>query len=183
MPDADAKTKRNCSSRAHRARNAKLAMKGQAAHFRPVLLAQPSGQSACAIIGSEIAGIEKNNPLAADTSTKFPGRPDSDVLSNSIPLFFIAQNKVGLWIAREAEGRTGGIFLFKRSALRFAKISSGASGCATMFLAKRLELDVENDGSRLVVWIGAVLKLLTRYVPEYPPPVLILDRRPKSKWL
>ena len=46
-------------------------------------------------------------------TAKFPRRPDSGVLSESIPLFFIARNRAGLWVAREAEGHTGGIFLFK----------------------------------------------------------------------
>jgi len=151
-------------------------MIGQAAKF-------PPGQDARVIFDGEIARIEKNKRPVADISAKFPKRPGPDMLSNSIPLFFIAQNKVGLWIAREAEGRTGGIFLFKKSALRFAKTSGGASGCATMVLAKRLELDVENDGSRVVAWIGAALKLLSHYVPEYPPPVHILGKPLKSKRL
>jgi hypothetical protein len=54
-------------------------------------------------------------------TAKYPRRPDSGVLSESIPLFFIARNRAGLWVAREAEGHTGGIFLFKRSAVRFAE--------------------------------------------------------------
>jgi hypothetical protein len=119
-------------------------------------------QRASAIADSDIFRINKDRLLAADTADKFPERPDSDVLGSSIPLFFITRNKIGLWIAREAEGHTGGIFLFKRSALRFAKTSSGASGCATMSLANRLELDIENRGSRLVAWVAALLKLLTR---------------------
>jgi hypothetical protein len=138
-----------------------FAVTGQAARVRPALFAQPSRQRA---IGarSDVFRNEKNSFLAADTSNKFPRRPDSDVLSSSIPLFFIVQNKAGLWIAREADGNSGGIFLFKKSALRFAKTTGGASGCATMFLAKRLELDIDNRGSRLVAWVGTVLKLLTR---------------------
>jgi hypothetical protein len=35
-----------------------------------------------------------------------------------------------------------------------------------MFLAERLELDVENQGNRLIAWIGTLLNLLTRYVPK-----------------
>ena len=81
------------------------------------------------------------------------------------------------------EGRTGGVFLFKKSALRFAKKNSGTSGCATMFLAERLELDVENRGNRLIAWIGALLNLVTRYVPDYPPPIPLLERQRKPEWL
>jgi hypothetical protein len=112
----------------------------------------------------------------------FPRRPDSGVLSESIPLFFIARNRAGLWVAREAEGRTGGIFLFKRSALRFAERSSGPRGCATMFLAEHFELDVENRGDQLIGWIGAVLNVVARYIPEYPPPIPMLQKKQKGEW-
>src|SRR5580704_17694607 len=114
---------------------------------------------------------------------KFPARPKTHILSESIPPFFIARNRVGLWIAREAEGPTGGVFLFKKSALRFAKKNSGRSGCATMFLAERLELDVENPGNRLTAWIGALLNLTTRYVPDYSPPIPLFGRQRKPQWL
>jgi hypothetical protein len=120
---------------------------------------------------------------AAGREPKFPRRPHSEVLSESIILFFIARNGVGLWIAREAEGRTGGIFLFKKSALRFAQQNNAASGCATMFLAERLELDVENRGNQLIGWIGGVLSLVAHYIPEYPPPLPMLEKRRKSEWL
>ena len=115
-------------------------------------------------------------------TAKYPRRPDSGVLSESIPLFFIARNRAGLWVAREAEGRAGGIFLFRRSALRFAKRSSGPRGCATMFLAEHLELDLENRGNQLIGWIGAVLNVLARYIPEYPPPIPMLQKRQKGQW-
>ena len=115
-------------------------------------------------------------------TAKFPRRPDSGVLSESIPLFFIARNRVGLWVAREAEGRTGGIFLFKRSVLRFAERNSGPRGCATMFLAERLELDLANRGNRLIGWIGAVLNVLARYIPDYPPPIPMLQKKQKGEW-
>jgi hypothetical protein len=105
------------------------------------------------------------------------------VLNESITLFFIARNRVGLWLAREAEGRTGGIFLFKRAALRFAQQNSGASGCATMFLAERLELELQNRGNQLIGWIGKLLYLVAQYVPDYPPPLPMLEKRRKTEWL
>jgi hypothetical protein len=113
---------------------------------------------------------------------KFPRRPGSGVVSGSIPLFFIARNRAGLWVAREADGRAGGIFLFKRSAVRFAERSSGPRGCATMFLAKHFELDVENRGNQLIGWIGAVLNVLGRCIPEYPPPIPMLQKKQKGEW-
>jgi len=115
-------------------------------------------------------------------TAKFPGRPDSRVLSESIPLFFVGRNKSGLWVVREADGRTGGIFLFKRSALRFAKKKSAPVGCATMFLTERLELDVANRGSPLVAWLDAAVRMARSLVPDYPPPITIRRRIPKGEW-
>jgi hypothetical protein len=43
-------------------------------------------------------------------AVNFLRRPDLSVLSEAIPLFYIAQNKLGFWVAREAEGRGGGVF-------------------------------------------------------------------------
>jgi hypothetical protein len=137
-----------------------------------------------------ICGVVKGNQPAhrpkpavpAGMTAKFPRRPDSGVLSESIPLFFIARNRARLWVAREAEGRAGGIFLFKRSALRFAERSSGPRGCATMFLAEHFELDVENRGNQLIGWIGAVLNVVDGYIPEYPPPIPMLQKKQKGEW-
>jgi len=67
-----------------------------------------------------------------------PNRPDARVLNRAIPLFFIGRNKNGFWLAREAKGRIGGMFLLRRSALRFAQDASTPHGCATMFLAGTL---------------------------------------------
>jgi len=94
-------------------------------------------------------------------------------LSESIPLFFIGRNKVGLWVAREAEGRTGGIFLFRESAMRFSGKHSLPAGCATMFLSERFELDVENRGNPLVARLDAVLRRAAALIPDYPPPMPI----------
>jgi hypothetical protein len=102
------------------------------------------------------------------------------VLSDSIALFFIARNRSGLWIAREAEGRTGGIFLFRKSALRFNKKNSGKSGSATMFLSDRLELDVQNRGNWLVARVATVLNLISGFIPPYPPPIPLLEKRRKA---
>jgi len=82
-------------------------------------------------------------------TSELPPRPDTNVLNNSIPLFFIGQNSRGLWVAREASGQSGGVFFFKRSALRFTQEDSEWSGCATMILDEPLELDISNRGSRL----------------------------------
>jgi hypothetical protein len=97
----------------------------------------------------------------------FPGRPNSRILSESIPLYFIARNKNGFWVVREAAGRCCGVFLFRRSALRFARKSSAPAGCATMLLTERFEPDVDSKGNALVVWIDAALRMAARYLPGH----------------
>jgi len=76
-----------------------------------------------------------------------PRRPDASVINEAIPLFYIGRNKNGLWVAREAEGRIGGIFLTRRAATRFANESCEATGCATMLVTQPLELDFAQSGN------------------------------------
>jgi hypothetical protein len=102
---------------------------------------------------------------ASNTLTKFPKRPDLTVLSETIPLFYIGQNTHGFWVAREAEGRSGGLFLFKRSAVRFARSKSAPAGCAMMFLNEPRELDLENQGSRFVEPVAAAMNSVARRMP------------------
>jgi len=71
-----------------------------------------------------------------------------DIVNETIPAFFIGRNKAGLWIAREATGRAGGVFLFRSSALAFAQARSRSRGCATIFPSQRFELDLDNEGNR-----------------------------------
>jgi hypothetical protein len=112
----------------------------------------------------------------------FPRRPDAGVLSKSIPLFFIGRNRNGLWVAREAEGRIGGIFLLKQSAQRFAQKHGAPFGCAMMFLTESIELDTENSGNPLVKWIDAALSKLNQIIPAYPPAVPIYQKTRKGDW-
>jgi len=108
-------------------------------------------------------------PAAAGPSTvvQFPKRPDLSVLSETIPLYYIAQNSRGFWVAREAEGRCGGLFLLRRSALRFARHKSAPASCAMMFFDEVLELDVENEGSRLVAPVAAAMDIAGRRAPTF----------------
>jgi hypothetical protein len=112
-----------------------------------------------------------------------PNRPDARVLSRVIPLFFIGRNKNGFWLAQEAEGRIGGMFFLRRSALRFAQEASAPIGSATMFLAEPFELDTWNGGNPLAGWLNAALGLLSRYIPDYPPPIPIAEKYRKRDWL
>jgi hypothetical protein len=98
---------------------------------------------------------------------KFPKRPDLGALSETIPLFYIGQNNRGFWVAREADGRCGGVFLLRRSALRFAQQKSAPAGCATMFLDEPRELDVGNEGNRIVEPLTAVIDLVRRRAPTF----------------
>jgi len=95
----------------------------------------------------EYPGDERESIVASassDTAPEIELRPlGEDVLSAAIPAFFIGRNMAGLWVAREARGRTGGTFLFKRSALAFARAQAGKSGCAFIFPSGRFELDLE----------------------------------------
>lgn len=75
---------------------------------------------------------------------------DPDVVSVAIPAFFIGRNRAGLWVARESRGRAGGLFLFKSSAIGFARRHSAPARCALVFPTRTFELDVENQGHPLV---------------------------------
>jgi hypothetical protein len=98
---------------------------------------------------------------------EFPKRPDLTALSETIPLFYIGQNNRGFWVAREADGRCGGVFLLRRSALRFAQQKSAHAGCATMFLDEPRELDVVNEGNRIVEPLTAVIDLVRHRAPTF----------------
>ena len=78
---------------------------------------------------------------------------DAGVINASIPAFFVGRNRDGFWLARDAKGENGGIFLFKSSALAFARRASGRTGCAMIFPSERFELDVENQGNPLVDYL------------------------------
>jgi hypothetical protein len=135
----------------------------------------PPLRGICLVVEGERPRLDQDQPPRdeAHTVTKFPRRPGPGVFSESIPLFFIGHNKIGLWVAREAEGRVGGIFLFRESAMRFAGKHSLPAGCATMFLTERIELDVENRSNPLVAWLDAALRRVASFIPDYPPPMPI----------
>jgi hypothetical protein len=115
--------------------------------------------------GKTSMGVVKNLHVRPDRrpqpdavgALRFPERPSSRILSQSIPLYFIARNKNGFWVVREAAGRCCGVFLFRRSALRFARKSSAPAGCATMLLTERFEPDVHGQANSLFGWIHSAL--------------------------
>jgi hypothetical protein len=87
---------------------------------------------------------------------------DPDVVSAAIPAFFIGRNRAGLWVAREAKGPAGGLFLFKSSAIDFANRRSAPERCALVFPAETFELDVENRGNPLVALAARWLDVAKR---------------------
>jgi hypothetical protein len=94
-----------------------------------------------------------------------PRRPNRSFFSNSIPLYFIGRNQRGFWVARESEGRSGGLFLFRRSAARFARKNSSPPGCAIMLVERPIELDLPNQGNRLVEPMGTTIDVIRRRAP------------------
>jgi hypothetical protein len=83
----------------------------------------------------------------------------------AFPLFYIGRNHEGFWVVREAEGRIGGLFLLRCSALRFARQKSLPAGCATMFVTEPLELDLPNQGGRVAELIARAMNVTKRRVP------------------
>lgn len=87
---------------------------------------------------------------------------DPDVISAAIPAFFIGRNQAGLWVAREAHGRIGGLFLFKSSAVDFAKRQSAPARCALVFPSETFELDIENRCNSLIALAAQARHLIAR---------------------
>jgi hypothetical protein len=106
------------------------------------------------------AGISTAGGAAADSA---PFQPlDSGIVRDAIPAFFIGRNGQGFWVAREATGRIGGIFLLENSALSFARMHSQPTGCATIFPSDRFELDLENSGNPLAPHLEPLMRLAIR---------------------
>jgi hypothetical protein len=126
----------------------------------------PEGGMAFAVSGYEPRPhSHRSGRPGSGSAHKFPQRPDGTMISEAIPLFYITRNNTGFWLAREANGRTGGLFLFKRSALRFARSKSLPVGCGLMFLAEPFDLDVENQGSRVAGFLCAASEVVARRAP------------------
>jgi hypothetical protein len=120
------------------------------------------------LLGTAAGHQLSSGPLASDAPPKFghavPSfqRPGPEVLSRVIPVVFIGRNADGVWVARDAEGKFGGLFWRKGAALRFARANAGPAGCATVFPQGRFELDLENNGNPFLGHLGTVRRLLVR---------------------
>jgi hypothetical protein len=107
----------------------------------------------------------RGDNVASVSTSKFPRRPDASVICETIPLFHIAQNNNGFWLARDADGQNGGLFFLKRSALGFAGKKSESMGCATMVLSESYELDVPNQGGQVAAIFDAAVDAIARRAP------------------
>ena len=87
---------------------------------------------------------------------------DPGIVNETIPAFFIGRNMEGFWVARDANGQIGGIFLLENSALSFARSNSRPEGCATIYPSERIELDLENKGNPLVGQLASLKRLVMR---------------------
>jgi hypothetical protein len=111
------------------------------------------------------AGAGKGHSRPQGSVVKFPPRSELAFLNETIPLFYIGQNRDGFWIARDADGRSGGVFFFKASAVRFARTKPAPAGCALMFTNEPFELDYTNEGSQVVEIFTAAIAVARRRVP------------------
>jgi len=118
-------------------------------------------EAAMAAIALQATRRQPERPTMA-ASAACLGPIDPDVISTAIPAFFIGRNSAGLWVAREAHGRIGGLFLFKSSAVDFANRQSGPARCALVFPAETFELDIENRGNPLIALAEGARRLLAR---------------------
>ena len=64
--------------------------------------------------------------------------------------------KASGWPVRQ-RGGSAGFSLLENSALSFARMHSQPTGCATIFLSDRFELDLENSGNPLVPHLGSLM--------------------------
>ena len=98
-------------------------------------------------------------------------RPDAKILNEAIPLVAVGRNRAGLWIARDCDSSTGRAFIFKGSAIRFAKRMKTPGACAVMFVTGGIELAPGNADSnhskarlarRLLIWRARVRRVWRR---------------------
>lgn len=113
--------------------------------------------AAIAFDTAQQAGLEKRATVTAQFQPLDPG-----IVSADIPAFFIGRNREGFWVARDANGQIGGIFLLENSAVSFARKNSRPAGCASIFPSETIELDLENNGNPLAAQLGPLMRFAKR---------------------
>ena len=87
---------------------------------------------------------------------------DPSVVNGKIPASLIDRNMEGVWVARDAKGQIGGIYLLENSAVLFAGRNSARRGCATPFLTERFELNFENRSNSLARSLASWIRRMRR---------------------
>lgn len=105
-------------------------------------------------------------PVSRHVATQFQPL-DPDIVSQAIPAFYIGRNREGFWVARDARGQTGGLFLSETGALSFARRNSQPAGCATIYPSEAFELDLRNMGNPLVARLGPLKRLAKRALQRF----------------
>jgi hypothetical protein len=128
-----------------------------------MIAVQPSSLDLARRAPSLSAAVELENACSGSLPTDLPAKVtapfqplDPGIVCETIPAFFIGRNKDGFWVARDAKGRIGGLFLLEASALSFARNKSRPEGCATIYPSERIELDLENNGNSFLpqlIWL------------------------------
>lgn len=110
-----------------------------------------------------IALTSPNQATAAPAAISEPFlQLDPGCISDAIPAFFIGRNSEGIWVARDAKGHIGGLFLFEAGALSFARSNSAPTGCATIYPSTTFELDLQNMGNPLIAPLLSLKRHATR---------------------
>ncbi len=91
-----------------------------------------------------------------------PTRPDRSIVNEAIRIFAIGRNRSGFWVAQDCDSSAAGLFLSKAGAVRFARRTSGANGCALMFVANGLELDSRTSMAR--AWCNIIPLQLAKLI-------------------
>jgi len=135
-----------------------------AEHDRPPhALCSAAAAEGRAVIAEPLTGLSRGRETGepATDGSQF-GPLDPGIVSEAIPAFFVGRNEAGFWVARDAKGTIGGLFLFQNSALSFARNNSQPTGCATILPAHRFELDLKNNGNALLPHWGWLKRLVRR---------------------
>jgi len=109
------------------------------------------------------------------STDEWPRRPDESILNRTIPLFFVARDKDGFWIARNADIAFGGKFFFKYSALRFTEYHNGS---AIIMLTGLYSLDTRNTGNRYARQLRPIRRLFRHVASKFDALARLRTARP-----
>jgi hypothetical protein len=74
--------------------------------------------------------------------------PRSGTLSSRIPRFLIGKDSRGRWVVQDERGLSGGLFVSRAEAVRYAMFESGRQPQAVIMVPGVLELDMKGiDGA------------------------------------